>query len=306
MTRFSSSRVIALGLGLASLIAFGACDNNNNNNNNNNNGNLPAGIRKFQQAGPNAVQTVRVGTCTRFLPPQGPAGSRVGLGWANGTGASPNSYNGILTRTASFGAVVTAANTANSGTGAEVSNCINELVAARSDASGVFATSGHSQGGSGCINAARRNPRVVTTCQVQPDGTFTVRQVAPGVTPRTDGTCGLTGRTNCDVSAADLKGSRQAPAVIMCGTNDTLAPCNGTGNGNVFFSRAGVPVVKLNVVGATHTGNGSPLNGGNMYTALVAACVHAAGGDPDASAAYQPNGGLANASQLQEVAFRNF
>lgn len=286
MTRFGASRAVVLGLGVASMIAFGACDRNNDNNNNN--GDLPAGIRKFQQAGPNNVQTVRVGICTRFLPPQGQAGSRVGLGWANGTGASPNSYSGILTRAASYGVLVTAANTTQSGSGAEVSQCINELVAARSDASGAFATAGHSQGGSGCINAARRNNRVMTTCQVQPDGTFTVSMAAG------------------EVSAQDLKGTRAAPAVIMCGTADNLAPCGGRGNGNVFFQRSPVPTVKLNVVGATHTGGGSPLGSGNLYSALVTACVSALGGDADASAAYQPNGGLDNASQLAEVAFRNF
>jgi len=303
MNMSRSSRAIVLGLGAASMIAFGACDNGNNNPGGN--AGLPRGIQKFQQAGPNNVQTVRVGACTRFLPPQGQAGSRVGLGWANGTGGTPNTYSGILTRAASYGALVTAANTTNSGTGAEVSQCINELVAARSDASGAFATAGHSQGGSGCINAARRNNRVRTTCQVQPDGTFTVNQIQ-GNNPAINGvSCGIP-NNGCQVTAQDLRGSRQAPAVIMCGTNDTLAPCNGSGNGNVFFSRSPVPVVKLNVIGAAHTGGTSPTGGGNLFAPLVTACTLALGGDADASAAFQPNGGLANASALAEVAFRNF
>jgi len=305
MLRSTSQRVIALGLSLVSVVAFSACDPDSADDTG-----VP-GIDKFAADGPAPVQVVRVGQCTRFLPPSGAPGSRIGLGWANGTGASPNTYATILQRSASFGAVVTAANTPNSGTGREVSVCIDELARDRSDASGDFATAGHSQGGSGCINAARRvnmangATRVVTTCQVQPDGTFTVLQV-PGNNPAIDGTCGLAGRVNCEVTAQDLAGSAAAPAVIMCGTADNLAPCGNPGNGNVFFARANVPVVKLNVIGATHTGDGSPVGQGGLYSSFVAACVSAAGGDADASAALRPGGGLAQSDAVREVEFRNF
>lgn len=285
MNRLSNQRAIALGLGLASVIAFAACDMGGGGG-----GGGPTGIRgidKFASAGPERVTTQRVGICTRFLPPQGSANSRGGLGWANGTGGTPQTYTGILTRVASFGTLVTAANTTNSGTGREVSQCINELDSARSDSNGRFATAGHSQGGSGCINAAAMNNKVVVTCPVQLDGQFTAQS-----------------------NANDLKGNRTGPTLIMCGTADTLAPCNGalaSGNGDRKFQQARVPVTEISVVGAPHIGPNSPASAdGGLYAALVTTCVEAAvGGDSDASAALQP-GGANGGNGLTNVRSRNF
>jgi len=104
---------------------------------------------------------------------------RIGLGWANGTTATPDDYENLLIRSASHGILVTAGVSTNTGNGDQVAQCIRELAAARADSNGSFATAGHSQGGGGCVNAARRingansGVRVVTTCQVQPDGNFT-------------------------------------------------------------------------------------------------------------------------------------
>jgi hypothetical protein len=245
-----------------------------------------AGIDKFRARGPErtgGTAGVSVGTCTRFLPNTvGPADSRGGMGWANGTGATPGTYTGILDRVASYGTLVTAANTTQSGNGQAVSACITALDQARTDSNGRFATAGHSQGGSGCINAARLNPRVVVTCPVQLDGTFTATS-----------------------SPADLRGTRTGPAVIMCGGADNLAPCTRTANGDGKFNGATVPVIRISVVGAPHTGSGSPTGNGGLYAAITTACVEAAvGGDAQASAAFA-TGGVANNNTVNRIARRN-
>lgn len=282
MIRVNKKLAMALGLGVASMIGFAACDQAQQPpaQGGGAQGGLAAGIAKFNRAGPERVTQQRVGICTRFLPPQGAANSRGGLGWANGTGGTPATYNGILTRVASFGTLVTAANTTNSGRGTEVSQCINELDAARSDSNGRFATAGHSQGGSGCINAARMNNKVVVTCPVQLDGVFTATS-----------------------NPADLRGSRTGPALIMCGTADTLAPCGSANNGDTKFNQARVPVARLAVNGASHF---VPTGGGGLFAALTTACVEAAvGGDAQATQALSP-GGQGNAGGLSRAAFRNF
>jgi len=274
MSQRNLQRALLVGIALSSVVAFGACDNGG--------GGGQMGIRgidKFTGAGPERVTTMRVGACTRFLPPQGAANSRMGLGWANGTGGTPNTYSGILTRVASFGTLVTAANTTNSGTGREVDTCIDQLASARSDSNGRFATSGHSQGGSGCINASRLNNRVVVTCPVQLDGIFTAQS-----------------------NPADIKGSRSGPALIMCGGNDTLAPCGSPGNGDTKFNGARVPITRISVDGASHF---APTGGGDLFAALVTACVEAAAGDADALAALSP-GGANNGRGISRVASRNF
>jgi hypothetical protein len=272
-----------VGIGLLALVGGIACDNQQQGGGNTG----AAGIEKFRQNGPERAanaNSVAVGTCTRFLPNNvGPADSRPGLGWANGTGASPATYNGILSRVASFGTLVAAANTAQSGTGNETSRCIDEIDRDRVDSNGSFATSGHSQGGSGSINASRINAKVRVSCPVELDGTFTATS-----------------------NGADLDGTANGPAVIMCGTADTLAPCNRTNNGDGKFNQSRVPVIILSVVGAPHVGANSPTGNGGLFSALVTTCVEAAlGGDAQASAALRP-GGVANSGALNNIRRRNF
>jgi len=278
MIRLNRQRALALGLSVAAVVAFGACDAGGG-------GATGArGIDKFNRNGPMDPNIVRAGQCTFFQIPEGQPGSRVGLGWANGTGGTPRTYTNLLTRVASFGANVVAANTTQSGTGRETSDCINTLDRQRRDSNSQFVASGHSQGGSGSINASRLNNLVRVTCPVQLDGQFTAQS-----------------------NAGDIKGMPNAPALISCGTGDTLAPCGGaiaSGNGNRKFAQARVPVLKVNVVGATHTAGGSPVQGG-LYGALVTSCTQALAGDPEAIAALRP-GGVGNSGTLREVERRNF
>lgn len=278
------NRAIAVGIGLLALAGGVACDPAQNPGNA---AGLAAGIAKFRANGPEraaGANSVAVGQCTRFLPSNvGPANSRPGLGWANGTGATPGTYNGILSRVASFGTLVAAANTTQSGSGQQTSACIDAIDRDRVDSNGLFATSGHSQGGSGSINASRLNAKSRVSCPVELDGTFTATS-----------------------NGADLDGTANGPAVITCGTADTLAPCNRAQNGDGKFNQSRVPVVIISVQGAGHIGAGSPTGNGGLFSALVTACVEAAlGGDAQASAALRP-GGQGNAGGLTNVRRRLF
>jgi dienelactone hydrolase len=164
-----------------------------------------------------------------------------------------------------------------------VSHCIDELVRDRPDSNGRFATAGHSQGGSGALNAARLNSKVVVTCPVQLDGILTAQS-----------------------NAADLRGTRTGPALILCGGADPVAPCTSNNNGDTKFDQATVPVTRISVVNARHIGANSPTGGGGLYPALVTTCVEAAlGGDAQASAALQP-GGAVNNAVIDRIASRNF
>jgi hypothetical protein len=282
MKRLTIQRVATFGVALASVFVLGACDNGGGGGGGG--GSAVPGVDKFRQAGPNNVTQQRVGVCTRFLPPMGAAGSNVGLGWGNGTGGSPATYAGILTRVASHGSLVTAANTSSAGNGEAVSQCITELANARADSNRRFAASGHSQGGSGAINASRMNALVQVTCPVQLDGVFTASS-----------------------NPADIKGSRTSPALIMCGGSDNLAPCTRNGNGDTKFNGARVPVARVSINGASHFVPSSATGG--TYAALVTTCVEALGGDVQAQQALSPGNGnnsLRNAGEFGRVAFRNF
>jgi hypothetical protein len=96
--------------------------------------------------------------------------------WGNGTGASPAIYDGLLRHWASYGFIVAAANTPNSGSGQEMLDGLNILTAENADPHSVYfgrvdtgrvGASGHSQGGGGAI-AAGADPRVSTTVPIQP------------------------------------------------------------------------------------------------------------------------------------------
>ncbi len=99
------------------------------------------------------------------------------LVWGNGTGGTSSTYSTMLESVASHCILVAAANTANSGTGSEMEDALND---ARSRYSSIIAsnarvcTAGHSQGGGGSFNAANR---VDADCviPVQPDTLYTTR-----------------------------------------------------------------------------------------------------------------------------------
>ena len=259
-----TSPLLAGALGLAAVVALGACDNGGGGNGG---GQASPGIDKFNQPGPNAVRTVSTNGYTLFLG--NGSGPKPGLTWANGTGGSPTNYTDILRRVASFGTQVVASNSPQTGNGQAVADGVGVLRGADSTVTTDFCTSGHSQGGSGSINAARiiaqrGTANVRCTIPVQPDNVFTASS-----------------------NGGDIRGL----GLILCGSADGLAPCDIRGqgaNGNGLFNQSQRPTVEITVVGAGHTGPGSPAGGNNggLYPALVTAGIEAAiDGDPAAIAA---------------------
>ncbi|MEV7554342.1 acetylxylan esterase [Amycolatopsis sp. NPDC089917] len=96
--------------------------------------------------------------------------------WGNGTGATVDQYELLFTHLASWGYVVAAANTGQSGSGAEMLAGARYLIAENSREGSVFrgrvatgkiAAAGHSQGGGGAI-AAGADPLVKTTLPIMP------------------------------------------------------------------------------------------------------------------------------------------
>jgi len=274
MKQPTRSRLLAAALGVASAFSFAACDRAPMNQGRTG----IRGIDKFDAPGPERVTLQRVGTCTRFLPPND-GSMRPGLGWGGFDSVSADVYDTLLRRVASFGTLVTSTNSVAAGSGQEISNCIDQLDAARSDSRGDFAAAGHVDGGSGAINASRLNAKVQVTCPVTLDGVFSAQS---------DG--------------RDIKGSATGPALILCATDDVLIPCTLAGNGDTKFNEAIVPVTRISVDNSTFI---AVTNQDSLFPALVTTCVESAlGGDADALAALRP-GGAAGARGISRVATRN-
>ena len=98
--------------------------------------------------------------------------------WGNGTFLNPTHYDALLRHWASQGFIVAAANTTNAGSGQQMLAGLDNLTAFDADPASVFhekvdlarvATTGHSQGGGGAINAAA-DPRVDVSVPIQPGG----------------------------------------------------------------------------------------------------------------------------------------
>jgi hypothetical protein len=129
----------------------------------------------------------------RFYVPRGGDGTYNILGWGNGTGGDVNTYTSLLTAAAQRCVLVAAATTANSGSGVDVQNAVNQ---ARTRFAGILnqnpriCISGHSQGGGGSFNAANLLGAAVANCiiAVQPDTVATVRIQRP-VAATVDVTC---------------------------------------------------------------------------------------------------------------------
>lgn len=109
------------------------------------------------------------GSCTVFRPTNLTANHPVII-WGNGTGATLAIASSGLHHLASWGFVVSAAHTPNSGSGNEMLDCLDQAAnasfASALDLSKVGAT-GHSQGGGGAI-AAGRDSRITATAPIQP------------------------------------------------------------------------------------------------------------------------------------------
>ena len=200
-------------------------------------------LNKFDRMGPFQVRVMSSGGST-FYVPQGPDARDLGIvGWGNGTGGNQNTYRGMLTQVASFGVIVAAANTANSGSGGEIVNAVETAMTMFSDqiaANPRICTAGHSQGGGGANNAAimLNNDCIIN---VESDTRFTVRITGP--TPE------------------------GAESLIICGTGDTLAPCQGGNEANIRRMSRG-PVALVLITGISHF---EPVGDGGDVSKYVAA-----------------------------------
>ncbi|MCE7001231.1 acetylxylan esterase [Kibdelosporangium philippinense] len=125
--------------------------------------------------GPHAVTSEATATHTIYRPSPLTQRHPVII-WGNGTGAAPSLYAGLLQHWASYGFIVAAANTPNSGSGKEMLAGITYLTAEDSRPGSLYfghvdlnriGASGHSQGGGGAI-AAGADPRIRTTVPIQP------------------------------------------------------------------------------------------------------------------------------------------
>ncbi|RZQ60132.1 acetylxylan esterase [Amycolatopsis suaedae] len=135
-----------------------------------------APARHYEQAGPHAVTVERGGPDHTLYYPTDAPGPMPVLIWGNGTGATPEPYDAVLRHIASWGFVVAAANTTQSGSGREMLAGARFLIDEDKRPGSVFhgridetkiGAAGHSQGGGGAI-AAGADPIVDTTVPIQP------------------------------------------------------------------------------------------------------------------------------------------
>ncbi|GAB1263073.1 hypothetical protein [Aurantivibrio plasticivorans] len=175
------------------------------------------------------------GSDTTFFVPSGGPGTYNILGWGNGTGGTVGSYDGMLEAAAEHCVLVAAAETSQSGSGADVEEAVNEARSRYANIVGSnpkICTSGHSQGGGGSFNAANR---LGADCiiAVQPDTVYTVSIYRP-VASDTDVVCIFTSGdtlapaypfndSNCEDN------SPRGRYTMEMGSGTHFAPNSGTG-----------------------------------------------------------------------------
>ena len=137
-----SIRTLAIALGLASLVASSAWAQG------------ATTLSRYTAGGGRAVQQMSVSGFTLFLPNPRPTSAPT-LTWGNGTGGSPSNYSGFLRQWASWGFLVVASNSGSTGTGSQMVQGITVIQNGGLGAGNYVCTAGHSQGGSGTVNAAR-------------------------------------------------------------------------------------------------------------------------------------------------------
>ncbi|MCH6162598.1 poly(ethylene terephthalate) hydrolase family protein [Streptomyces marispadix] len=132
----------------------------------------------WEEPGPYGVK-VKIGATHTFYYPDGMGdGGRKHpvILWGNGTGVIPGVYSALLRHWAGQGFIVVAANTPNGNFGISMLHGIDKLTEWNADPRSEFhdrvdlaniGASGHSQGGSGAINAGA-DGRVKTTAPIQP------------------------------------------------------------------------------------------------------------------------------------------
>lgn len=132
---------------------------------------------RFQHSGPSDVDTRTVtvagsGGFQLFYPADLDGTRHPVVTWGNGTDAVPDQYSGLLRHLASWGFVVIASTSKNTGTGNEILAGARYLVDRDDDPGSVFhdrldtdniAAVGHSQGAGGAVNASVHSGGLIST-----------------------------------------------------------------------------------------------------------------------------------------------
>jgi chlorophyllase-like protein len=131
----------------------------------------------WAQPGPFPVAVEQGDTNTYYRPENlADSGPHPVIVWGNGTGGTPDVYDGLLRHLASHGFIVAAANTKNANSGQEMLAGAQWLISENDRQGSVYfhqvdvehiGATGHSQGGAGAINAAA-DPIIDTTVPLQP------------------------------------------------------------------------------------------------------------------------------------------
>jgi len=130
---------------------------------------------EYALSGPYNVTQTKVTGFTIFYPMQMDGGHPI-ITWGNGTGAATQTYVPLLRHLASWGFVVVASDSKQTGSGVEMLEGVDYMLEqnmkpgspfyGKLDPGSIGAT-GHSQGGGGSINAAT-DPRVTSTMPIAP------------------------------------------------------------------------------------------------------------------------------------------
>ena len=244
--------------------------------------NLEGFTERFNQAsgsGQCSVQRVYVGSHTHYVPSGGPGRYHL-LAWGNGTGGTSTTYSGLLNRLASHCIFVAAANTANSGSGDDIIDAVNDArsrYANKLQSNLRICTSGHSQGGGGSFNAAGR---LGANCviAVQPDTRFTVRIV----------------RTL----------PANAAVVALWGDDDTLAPRIGNERNVEDAARSALASVETNNEGHFAPTSGSGGRVGTLQRVAAKAYLDVDSGTRDYfRAVFEENSGATATTASSDITY---
>lgn len=198
------------------------------------------------KAGPHPVDDKDEGACTIFAPATLEGRHPVIL-WGNGTNAPVVSYAPFLRHWASHGFIVAAAKSGQAGSGRDLLGCLDRLAARDAEAGSFFyghvdltrvGAAGHSQGGTGAINAAH-DPRITAAAPIQPAG---------------------------GVMRPEAIAAARAPMLLLSGGVDQLASPERAQR--PIFEGARVPVIWATLRSASHT---TPSRGGGPYIAATTA-----------------------------------
>ncbi|WP_058302967.1 poly(ethylene terephthalate) hydrolase family protein [Gorillibacterium timonense] len=179
------------------------------------------------------------------------------ISWGNGTGATPDRYDELLTHLASWGFIVIDSYSTTTGTGKEISDAIDYLINENQLANSLFyqkiqteqiGVAGHSQGSTGVINAHTN--------------------FASGSLIKTVVSIALPALKYADPEDVYDTSRITAPFLIMGGTRDFLISPVSTNKLALHTTNASTPVMMGMAKGAAHTAIEG--NGGNHRGYLTA------------------------------------